>query len=207
MAPGNVPGRKPHLLTVPLEEGYSTNELVDTSNFFQARGHHNRGTGNKTPPQLLWASSNGFITRRNESVGRFDDGLMCYANKLRAARIAFDDRLILQWGIRGKEKGPGYEMKQGEVDLKTAVKLDADLWKSLEGTMFQTRAVGSARSLALSANAIYYGGSKQIVIVDRASRKESARLNLPAPLIRDGLAVTGGRLIAACEDGSIVCFE
>jgi len=200
-------GVKPHLLTVPLEDGYSTDELVDTANFFQARGHHNRNTGNKTPPQLLWASSNGFITGHNESVGRFDEGLMCYANKLRAARIAFDDRLIIQWGIRGKDKGPGYEMKQGAVNLETAVTLDADLWKSLEGTTFQTRAVGSARSLVLSANAIYYGGSKQIVIVDRATHKESARLNLPAPLIRDGLAVAGGRLIAACEDGSIACFE
>jgi hypothetical protein len=47
-------------------------------------------------------------------------------------------------------------------------------------------------------------GKGQLIVCNRADGAAVAGLPLPAPPVRDGLAIVEGAIVAVCADGSVV---
>jgi hypothetical protein len=137
---------------------------------------------------VLAAPLEGLVRHDPRCNGRYD----MMARGVRRTALAFADDLALSANTGG--------MSALEPDPKPR---QAPRW--------QTRFVqaGSPQAVALAGDCAVAAvgqsdGKGQLIVCNRADGAAVAGLPLPAPPVRDGLAIVEGAIVAVCADGSVV---
>jgi outer membrane protein assembly factor BamB len=204
-------GRQPCLWITPLKKSYAAGERVDIeTDVFAARAMKYSIPSKDELRELegatwLWsASSAGWLSRRNEGVGRFDGKGVNYA-QLNASKICLttDGDLFALDGHVGKSQNfrGGLSRVRWHEDGRLP---DAPDW-SVKAPP------GAPDAMIVAGDRIYVATSRwkgdatlsAFSTLDGELRKE---IKLPARVARDGLAAANGHLYLSGVDGTVWCM-
>jgi outer membrane protein assembly factor BamB len=202
-------GKRVHHFIETLKDSYKPGELVDL--------HPSNGRWDRVnPKKMTWLKSNmaGFISRRGESVGRFDYDGVRYSD-VNASAIVIADKAI--YCVKGKQSGT--RDKFGHL---TRVAIDGEGnvaeksgWKARIRHQDDKRTHSSFKvsAMIVAGDRLFLAGhvnEKPQSAVHSYAASDGKKLGqwaLPARPVRNGLAAADGRLLVTCEDGSITCLK
>ncbi len=197
--------------TIDLLKGrYGPGELVE----LVGRTASNRGgwvTSDRQKPSareitVLWANSNGFLSRRLDSVGRNDERGGYYSDLIGEKFLLADDRVYFVCNGMWNRKHRGLialalddEGRPAREPLWTA-KMPADR------TIVHAAALAGEKIL-LAVETQHAGKTVCSLRVHHiADGRLLAEHPLPGPPVRDALAIANGRLFLAGQDGTLYCY-
>jgi len=201
-------GRRIHHFIETLAETYAPGQLVDL--------HASNGRWDRVDPsKMTWLRSNmlGLISRRHESVGRFDYAGVRYGNVNADALVIADGALYCVGGRQSKTRDKFGQLTRVPLDEKGLIGEKSD-WKARIRHSDGKREHGSFKvgAMIVTGRSLFLAGHAQRK-PDSALHAYSARTGgkfaqwaLPARPVRNGLAAAGGRLLVSCEDGTLLCF-
>ena len=201
-------GRKLHHFIETLKDSYSPGELVAL--------HASNGRWDRVPPaDMTWMRSNmmGFISRRRESVGRFDYNGVRYSDVNAAAIAIAGDSLYCVDGRRAKTRGGFGQLTRLPLDADGRVGQTAK-WKAQIRHQDGKRVHGNFRVAAMivaGEHVLLAGHEREkpasaVHAYSAADGRKLAQWPLPARPLPNGLAAAGGQVYVSCEDGSLVCL-
>lgn len=167
---------------------------------------------------MTWLRSNlmGFIGRRTESIGRWDHDGVSYSDLQAQAIVLADGELYCAEGKQSRTK-----TKFGQL---TRVPLEPDGKIAAESTWYSKIQHQSADGKRTTGNfatqAMIVAGDRLFLAGHERSKADSAlhayatrdgsklaQWTLPSCPVRNGLAAARGYLVAACENGELICLE
>ena len=201
-------GRRLHHFIETLRDDYKPGELVEL--------HASNGRWDRIDPaKMTWLKSNmmGFISRRHESIGRFDYDGVRYSDVNAAAIVIADGALYCAGGRQKSTKDKFGQLTRvaldadGKVadkpDWKAQIRHQAD--KRLHGD-FEIKAMIVAGDRLFLAGYERYKPASALHAYSTADGRKLAQWPLTARPVRNGLIAAGARLYVSLEDGSLVCF-
>ncbi|MFP4058438.1 MAG: PQQ-binding-like beta-propeller repeat protein [Candidatus Brocadiia bacterium] len=153
---------------------------------------------------VLWANSNGFLSRRVEGVGRFDFPGVCYSDLFGEKIVLAERRLyLLSRGGYGR-RFPGLSLFRLGPQGRPAPKPE---WtaKVDTGRHHYAACVLAGERLLLAGHP-RHGEDAFLAVHSAADGTRQAEHGLPARPVRDGLAVAYGRIYLAGSDGTVTCL-
>ncbi len=202
-------GKALHHFIETLKDNYKPGQLVD---LHATNGRWGRLNLNKTN----WLQSNmaGFLSRRAESVGRFDfDGLR-YGPVQAEAIVVADGTLYCVKGKQGKTRDKFGHLTKVRLDRNGAVADKSD-WKArvkhIDGK--RTHSSFKVAAMIVAGDRLFLAGHVEgkpqsaLHAYSAITGEKLAQWPLPAHPVRNGLAAAAGRLTISCEDGSVTCLK
>jgi len=199
-------GRRLHHYIETLADSYEDGQLVEL--------HPSNGRwGRVDLTRMNWLQSNmaGFLSKRAESVGRFDyDGLR-YADVYAEAIVVADDALYCVKGKQSKTRDKFGHLTRLKLDREGSVTEKSD-WKARIQHQEEKRTHGNLKvsAMIVAGDRLFLAGHVEhktesaLHAYSAVTGGKLAQWPLPARPIRNGLAAGAGGLIVTCEDGSVI---
>ncbi len=209
-------GKRPCLWITPLKNEYRAGEIVDTMKEaypVRAVRFSNEAKANDIADATwIWAgNSQGMLSRRVESVGRFDETGVFYGN-LRANKIAFRGSTLYAWHGYQQVRGSKLRGPLLRVTLTNDGKLPDGTKGDVADWIQKAPRYAIPQAMILAGERLYLASTKdgeftgQLHVYNAANGELIHEQALPAEPIRDGLAVANGKLFVSCADGKVICF-
>ena len=197
------------LWITPTKNTYAPGEEVDIfSRVYPVRAvAYYRDKEHDKVSDATWlrsASSNGLLSRRVESVGRHDKNGVSYA-QLDAEKIAIAPNAIYAVNARApKPHALNGGLVKVPLEKDGTISATAPKWKAGPFGHGHVAAFAVAGDKILGSFASKEGSELRICSVLDGEILTSVQL--PAPAVRDGIAVAGGRIFISCRNGDLVCL-
>ena len=203
-------GKQPCLWITPLKNTYAENERIDINKGVFAARAMKFSVPSKSElrevegARWIWsATSAGFLSRRGTSVGRHDAKGVNYAN-LNASKICIaGNRLYAIDASVSKSKTFRGGLICAEIGEDGALP-ESPVWSA------KSPPRGIRDAMIIAGERIFIANQRNegtvIHIYSTAEGKPAGEIELPARVVRDGLAAANGRLIASCADGVVRCL-
>ncbi len=212
-------GKQVCLWITPLKDKYADSELVDTESSVYAARSLRFSVPSKDElrdiQDAAWlrsASSNGLLSRRTDGVGRYDEDGVAYA-QLQAKKIC----------LAGHEGGaPSKFLYALQASAGKSKELRGGLIRVAlnDGGTLPERTEMSAKSppdgiydaMILAGNRVYiayahpHSGEATLYTYSADSGEPIGEVELPARIVRDGMAAAYGKLYLAGENGAVFCL-
>ena len=202
-------GKRMHHFIETLAESYKPGQLVELN---ATNGRWNR----IDPKEMPWLQSNmgGFLTRRGESVGRFDYDGVRYADIGAEAIIIADNALYCVRGKQSKTRDKFSDLTRVGLDgdgnpaekSDWKARIRHDDGKRTHGNFRVSAAIAAGDRIFLAGHA---EGKRQSALhaYSAANGEKLAQWPLPDRPIRNGLAAAGGALAVTCENGDVIILK
>ena len=200
-------GRLHHFIET-LRDDYKPGEPVEL--------HASNGRWDRIDPaKMTWLRSNmmGFISRRHESIGRFDYDGVRYSDVNAAAIVIADGALYCAGGRQKNTRDKFGQLTRLALDAEGNVADKAD-WKARIRHQADKRLHGDfeVKAMIVAGDRLFLAGYERhkpdsaLHAYSTADGRKLAQWPLTARPVRNGLITAGGRLYVSLEDGSLVCF-
>ncbi len=155
---------------------------------------------------VLWANASGFLSRRTETVGRWDFSAVAYSN-------LFGHKIVLDGDKLYRISRSGYGLKFPGLTMFTLDKegrpAEEPTWRVPlrigRGGNYYSAMILADDQLILAGHK--WGGTDPFLDIHSTKNGEKlATISLPALPVRDGLAIAHGKLFVSCQDGTLLCL-